>query len=284
MTVITPEYSYFPSNSPSEIGGNNICEFGMLRNAEGKLIPVAVRTRLHDNEDERNFFEQEHAILEELQSLDVHGQYFALYYGRIDRSLCFKRYDCDLEKIILNRHVNPVTGHAYNDLEISHFAEQIIHAVAYLHRYNLVHRDIKPKNILVSTHAVLCDFESCRGQETLEARLIEGTPLFFPPEFWFRVAQGYQTMEEAYQPESNDAWRTGFTINILLHNPTWLAEVKAIIDNATSIPSASVSLFSFLVRHIEDDNETIFGLLNPDPYLRKSVVQLSNEIQEGELQ
>lgn len=59
----------------------------------------------------------------------------------------------------------------------------LLHAVSELHRRSLVHRDLKPDNILVARHgqAKLVDFGIAQGAESHATR-IQGTPAYVAPE------------------------------------------------------------------------------------------------------
>jgi serine/threonine protein kinase/tetratricopeptide (TPR) repeat protein len=73
--------------------------------------------------------------------------------------------------------------------EALRIAREVADALAYAHEHGVVHRDIKPGNILLEAHhAVVSDFGIARamveagGHEITSAGLIVGTPLYMSPE------------------------------------------------------------------------------------------------------
>jgi len=65
-------------------------------------------------------------------------------------------------------------------------ARQLVHALEYLHAHRIMHRDMKPQNILLGGHGSvkLCDFGFARSmsQHTALLKSIKGTPLYMAPE------------------------------------------------------------------------------------------------------
>lgn len=65
-------------------------------------------------------------------------------------------------------------------------AKQLTQALHYLHSHRILHRDMKPQNILVANGGTvkLCDFGFARAmsQNTQVLTSIKGTPLYMAPE------------------------------------------------------------------------------------------------------
>eukprot|EP00762_Andalucia_godoyi_P005539 ANDGO_00575.mRNA.1 Serine/threonine-protein kinase TIO len=72
------------------------------------------------------------------------------------------------------------------EAEIRRIAVQLVRALHYLHSHRIIHRDMKPQNILIGADGAikLCDFGFARAMSnnTLVLTSIKGTPLYMAPE------------------------------------------------------------------------------------------------------
>ncbi|OMO87265.1 hypothetical protein CCACVL1_09160 [Corchorus capsularis] len=70
--------------------------------------------------------------------------------------------------------------------QVQAIAKQLVRALHYLHSNRIIHRDMKPQNILIGAGSVvkLCDFGFARAMSTntVVLRSIKGTPLYMAPE------------------------------------------------------------------------------------------------------
>ncbi|EER12356.1 protein kinase, putative [Perkinsus marinus ATCC 50983] len=70
--------------------------------------------------------------------------------------------------------------------QVRRIAQQLVKALHYLHSNRVIHRDMKPQNILVGANNVvkLCDFGFARAMSynTIVLTSIKGTPLYMAPE------------------------------------------------------------------------------------------------------
>ncbi|NXD78764.1 STK36 kinase, partial [Halcyon senegalensis] len=87
--------------------------------------------------------------------------------------------------------------------QVQTIAAQLVSALYYLHSHRILHRDIKPQNILLGKDGVvkLCDFGFARAMSihTMVLTSIKGTPLYMSPEL----------VEERPYDHTADLWSVG---------------------------------------------------------------------------
>jgi fused-like protein len=87
--------------------------------------------------------------------------------------------------------------------EVQRIAKQLVRALHYLHSNRIIHRDMKPQNILIGQNGAvkLCDFGFARAMScnTMVLTSIKGTPLYMAPEL---------VQEQPYN-HSADLWSLG---------------------------------------------------------------------------
>ena len=168
---------------------------------------------------------------------------------------CLYRYmvQGDLYKILQDERTLP-------ESQVQEIAKQLVRALYYLHSNRVIHRDMKPQNILIGAHGrvKLCDFGFARvmSPTTVFLSSIKGTPLYMAPEL---------VREQPYDL-SADLWSLGVILYELFvglppfYSDCLYAIANSIIeDTVTYPPHMSPELRSLLQ-----------GLLHKDPWQRLS--------------
>ena len=89
------------------------------------------------------------------------------------------------------------------EITVQQIAKQLVKALHYLHSNRIIHRDMKPQNVLIGSNGriKLCDFGFARAMSanTIVLTSIKGTPLYMSPEL---------VKEQPYDA-SSDLWSLG---------------------------------------------------------------------------
>lgn len=85
-----------------------------------------------------------------------------------------------------NKTLNELISNRYSlsEIEIKHYCYELLLAIEYLHNRNIIHRDIKLSNVLLSDkmEVKLCDFGLAIGNNAITSKTICGTPNYIAPE------------------------------------------------------------------------------------------------------
>ncbi|EGR33161.1 protein kinase domain protein [Ichthyophthirius multifiliis] len=148
--------------------------------------------------------------------------------------------------------------------EVRKIAQQLVQALYYLHSNRIIHRDMKPQNILISANGVvkLCDFGFARALSTNTQVLtsIKGTPLYMAPEL---------VKEQPYN-HTVDLWSLGVILYELFvgQPPFYTNSIYKLIDLIIKDPVKYPDNMS------PEFKDFLKGLLNKQPSERQDWPQL----------
>ena len=144
------------------------------------------------------------------------------------------------------------------EAEIRKISMQLVSALHYLHSNRIIHRDMKPQNVLISANGVvkLCDFGFARAMSTntLVLTSIKGTPLYMSPEL----------VKEQPYGNAADQWSLGVILyELFVGQPPFFTNnqmslIKLIIKDPVKYPDNMSEKFKDFLK----------GLLNKDPARR----------------
>ncbi|NWV34354.1 STK36 kinase, partial [Grantiella picta] len=148
--------------------------------------------------------------------------------------------------------------------QVQTIAAQLISALYYLHSHRILHRDMKPQNILLGKDGVvkLCDFGFARAMtiHTMVLTSIKGTPLYMSPEL----------VEERPYDHTADLWSVGCILyELFVGTPPFYTNsifqlVSLIIKDPVKWPTTMSPMFKSFLQ----------GLLMKDPQQRLSWPEL----------
>ncbi|KAI0488812.1 hypothetical protein KFK09_028651 [Dendrobium nobile] len=144
--------------------------------------------------------------------------------------------------------------------QVQAIAKQLVKALYYLHSNRIIHRDMKPQNILIGAGSIvkLCDFGFARAMSanTVVLRSIKGTPLYMAPEL---------VREQPYN-HTADLWSLGVILyELFVGQPPFYtnsvyALIRQIVKDPVKFPEDMSSHFRSFLK----------GLLNKVPEKRLS--------------
>ncbi|XP_068804998.1 serine/threonine-protein kinase 36 [Struthio camelus] len=148
--------------------------------------------------------------------------------------------------------------------QVQTIAAQLVSALYYLHSHRILHRDMKPQNILLGKGGVikLCDFGFARAMSihTMVLTSIKGTPLYMSPEL----------VEERPYDHTADLWSVGCILyELFVGTPPFYTSsifqlVSLIVKDPVKWPKAISPVFKSFLQ----------GLLMKDPRQRLSWPEL----------
>ncbi|CAM9140358.1 unnamed protein product, partial [Discosporangium mesarthrocarpum] len=165
--------------------------------------------------------------------------------------------------------------HSLPEAQVQKIAKQLVQALHYLHSNRIIHRDMKPQNILVGAHGrvKLCDFGFARAMssDTVVLTSIKGTPLYMAPEL---------VKEQPYDL-TVDLWSLGVILYELLvgQPPFYTNSIYSLINHIVKDPilypkDISPDLKSFLQGLLQKDprGRLTWPKLLDHPFVRETEV------------
>ncbi|KAF0695284.1 Aste57867_13901 [Aphanomyces stellatus] len=186
--------------------------FGKVRRATHRLSQQVVAMKIYNKaqvkvDDQIDLIRKEIDIMKEIDHPNVVRLYEILEtseYILIAMELCEGE---DLGKLITRRNrLNEATARA--------IFQQLIEAISYLHRNNIIHRDIKPDNVFIQDNCSplvvkILDFGLGSRDVVEPSKKLSafcGTPAFMAPEIIF---------QESYDGKPVDAWSLGVLLYLM---------------------------------------------------------------------
>ncbi|XP_063681611.1 serine/threonine-protein kinase 36-like [Bolinopsis microptera] len=225
-------------------------------------------------------------------TLDIVAMKFISKVGRSEKELMNLRREIDIMRGL--KHDNIITlldsfdtenevcvvtdfadGELFHILEddqklpedvVHHIAHQLVSALWYLHSNRILHRDMKPQNILLCNGGLvkLCDFGFARAMsvDTFMVTSIKGTPLYMSPEL---------VQEQPYDHNA-DLWALGCILFELFAGepPFYTTNLFQLVNLITKNPVKWPTGMS------PDFQDFLCGLLDKDPSTRLTWPDLLN--------
>ncbi|OHT08166.1 AGC family protein kinase [Tritrichomonas foetus] len=216
------------------------------RKYTGKLVAVKMINKLGQSKEDLISFRREIDLLQKVSHPNV-MRMLSVFETDTDFCVVSELARGDLFQVIDDNQTLP-------ENVLKNVAAQLVSSLAHLHELHIIHRDMKPQNILIAEHGSLkiCDFGFARAlsQTTLVLTSIKGTPLYMAPEL---------VQEQPYD-EKVDIWALGVILYELYHGkPPFFTNsiyklIQMIVNSPISWPDEISPQFkSFLLEMLQKD-------------------------------
>ena len=163
------------------LGSGGFGEVWLAENAKGFKTAIKIIFRPFDHEESKRELES----LELIKNLRHPYLLQTLDYAALQDRLCIvmELADQSLRDRLKEFRRDGLTGIPVGEL-LPYF-EEVAEALGYLHAHKVLHRDVKPDNVLLlEGHAKIADFGLLRLQQTRATHTGSGTPTYMAPEVW----------------------------------------------------------------------------------------------------
>jgi NIMA (never in mitosis gene a)-related kinase len=154
-------------------------------------------------------------------------------------------------------------GKKFGEEDIWKYFVQMATGLAYLHKHNVIHRDLKPGNIFCysSSHLQLGDLGCSLLIKDKLPRNQVGTPYYMAPEVWKQVRYN----------EKSDVWSIGVILFEMcaMRTPFTAEDIKSLATKVKYNPVPDIpGNYSSVMRNL------VRSMLNKDPQMRPSMKQI----------
>lgn len=166
---------------------------------------------------------------------------------------------------------------------IQQIARQLVKALYYLHSNRIIHRDMKPQNVLIGPNGCikLCDFGFARAMSnnTIVLTSIKGTPLYMSPEL----------VQEKPYDSTSDLWSLGIILYELYvgQPPFFTNSIYSLINHIVKEPikyptDISKDFKSFLTGLLQKNpaKRLNFPRLLSHPFIAEAETEAANTLKE----
>jgi len=270
-------YNKYELDLSNPIGSGSYSIVYMGRILDYKIIEqygfstVAIKKIKVENLDQKNFklINDEITILEKIKNI---------------KNKCYNIINCieiieefDYIYIIMeyceNGDISRIIGKPIKESIVKYYFRQLINALVFLYENKIIHRDIKPKNILLKNNKkelVLCDFGFARIKSKLERiNTICGSPLYMAPEL----------LDKKSYTEGVDIWAIGMILYEMLYgehpykNCSDLTDLKEFSKKEITIPPHGT------INYISDEClDLLKKMLNKEEKLRINLEDIARHI------
>jgi len=222
------------------------------RKYTGRLVAIKMINKLGQTKEDLQSFRGEISILRKADHPNI-MRMLEIFETDTDFCLVTELARGDLFQIISDNQTLP-------EEILKKVAFQLLSALNYLHIHRVIHRDIKPQNVLISMNGnlKLCDFGFARSlsNNTIMLNSVKGTPLYMAPEL----------VQEQQYNERVDIWSLGIILYELFYGkpPYYTNSIYKLIQMIVNDPITWPGPIS------EQFKDVLKSMLQKDPSARYS--------------